>query len=314
MFFISFEVFQNRRVALASSLLYAFYAPSFIFTIRAWSEPAFTLILAGFTLMLLRALRQPSISRFALSGAILGLAVLARPVMQFYPLVVLLLIAWTLNWRWRQIFPHCAAFVVAFAIILLPWTIRNLHTFKTFVPVTSYKGIPFFQSHFALNEPDYLRYRPTTESHPALRKTLESRFGPAPESPDIPSYIKAKGLNEYELDRIAFQEALEMVRTYPDRYVAVSVVRFFRLWFGKQLVESWMGGRLSSVPMITLINGTLLALALASVVYRREDWMPAAAPLVILIAYNTAIYMATLGLPRFIVPIFPMSQCSPRRR
>ena len=104
-FFIALELFQDRRVAWVSSLFFALYGSGIIYTFRAYSEPLFTLILAGFTLSLLQALRQPQTWRFALCGALLGLCVMARPIMQFYPLFVLPLLYWRANLNWRQVSP-----------------------------------------------------------------------------------------------------------------------------------------------------------------------------------------------------------------
>ena len=88
LFFIAYEIFQDRRVAVIASLLFALYGSGLVYTFHAWSEPVFTLVLAGFTWSFLYALRQPSLWRFALCGGLLGLTVLARPFMQFYPLMI----------------------------------------------------------------------------------------------------------------------------------------------------------------------------------------------------------------------------------
>jgi len=114
LFFIAMEIFHDRRIAFVACLLFVFYEPGLIFTFRGWSEPMFTLMLAGFTLSLLRVLQRPSTGRYALCGFLLGLAVLARPVMEFYPLVVFPLLCWALKPLWRLFIPQFAVFSFAF--------------------------------------------------------------------------------------------------------------------------------------------------------------------------------------------------------
>ena len=180
LFFIALEIFQDRRVGLLAAFLFAFYGPGLVFTFSGWSEPVFTLVLAGFSLSLLRALRQPSLWRFAISGILLGLAVLARPILQFYPLMVLPLLWWTLGRSWRQVMPYFAVFCSVFAIVLLPWVIRNYLVFQAFIPGSSHSGDAFYQGNFALAQPDYVRYRSTEEAMLVFRQALEARFGPTP--------------------------------------------------------------------------------------------------------------------------------------
>ncbi|ETX00490.1 MAG: hypothetical protein ETSY1_11060 [Candidatus Entotheonella factor] len=305
-YFIALHIFKNQRVALASSLLFACYAPGYIFTIRAWSEPIFTFTLAAFTLSTLSALRSPAVWRFALCGACLGLAVLARPIMQYYPLAMLVVIAWGLKGNWRQIIPGFASFCLAFALVLSPWIIRNYQLWNAFVPGSTHSGIPFYQAQYALGEDDYLSYRTTHDWVPPLLQVLEARYGPAPGSSDIASFIKAKGLNEYEVDRLALSEGLKVVRESPGRYIESSIIRFVRFWLGKQFTESLInGGEISYGYIVMFFNGSALVLALVGCFYYRGDWLRLSVPLMVLVAYNMALYMATIALPRFSVPIMP---------
>ena len=305
LFFIAREIFQDRRVAVLAAFLFAFYGPGLAFTFSAWSEPVFTLVLAGFSLSLLRALRQPSLRRFAISGVLLGLAVLARPVMQFYPLMVLLLLGWTVGRPWRQVMPHFAVFCAVFAIVLLPWIVRNYLVFQAFIPGSSHSGDAFYQGNVALAQPDYLRYRSTGEAMIVLRQTLEARFGPVPADLTLRSYVKAKGVNEYQFDRIAFGEAMKLIRAFPDRYVLTSLVRLVRFWMGVRFLSLVQGKDSPWAYQVPVVNGVLLILAALAVACFRGAWLRSAVPLIVLVAYTTAVYTATLAIARFSVPIMP---------
>jgi len=306
LFFISMEIFQDRRVAFIACLLFAFYLPGLIFTFLGWSEPLFTLVLAGFTLSLLRALRQPSIWAYALSGALLGLAVLARPIMQFYPLVILPLLLWAMNRSRNRALSSFAVFFLAFAAVLSPWVIRNYFVFDAFIPGSVYSGRPLYEGNFILDRADYLRHRGSKEGSMALRKVLEARFGPAPNSPDLGSYTRAKGINDVVLNRIASEEVEKLVREHPGRYAVLSIVRLFRVWFHHRFVTFVvMGGKLPKAWMIAAANGVLLGLAAAAFVWFRGPWLRPAVFLIVLVAYSTAVYAATNAVGRYSVPMMP---------
>jgi 4-amino-4-deoxy-L-arabinose transferase-like glycosyltransferase len=304
-FFMALEIFQDRRVALLAAVLFAFYVPGFVFTFTAWSEPLFTLVLAGFSLSVLRALRQPSAGRFAISGILLGLAVLARPVMQFYPLAVLPLAWWAMGKSWSRAMPRFAVFCMGFAIVLLPWVARNYLVFHAFIAGSGHSGDSFYQGNAALPRQDYLRYRSTEEAMLILRQTLETRWGPAPKHLSAKGYARAKGMDEYEFDRLAFDETIKLIRAFPERYFVASLVRVIRFWFGVRFLNLFSGIRSPWAYQVPAVNGVLLILAIIAVVWFRGAWLRSAIPIFVLIAYTTAIYAATLAIARYSVPIIP---------
>jgi hypothetical protein len=317
------EIFHDRRIAFVACLLFVFYVPGLIFTFRGWSEPMFTLMLAGFTLSLLRVLQRPSTGRYALCGFLLGLAVLARPVMEFYPLVIFPLLCWALKPRWRLFIPKFAVFSLAFSAVLLPWVVRNYVVFNAFIPGSTHSGTPFYEGNFALAQPDYFRHRGSEEIVIPLWKSLEARFGPLPNILDTSNitvtkiknneidplaiYARAKGINEFQLDQFAFQEAMKVVRALPGRYVVVSILRFFRMWFHHRFVAYLVvGGSLPRAWLVATFNAALLGLAAAAFVWREQVRLrPAVVSLIVLVAYNTAVYAATNAVGRYSVPVIP---------
>ena len=162
-----------------------------------------------------------------------------------------------------------------------------------------------YQGNFTLDRPDFLRYRTVQYSGPALLQVLEARFGPAPERLDLRHYARIKGINEYEVDRIAFQEAIKFIHAFPGRYIVASLVRCMRFWLGSRFVGLFMGQRSPWGYMVAAANGALLGLAVVGVVCFRGAWLRSATPLIVLIVYTTAIYSLTLALARYSTPVMP---------
>jgi hypothetical protein len=184
---------------------------------------------------------------------------------------------------------------------------RNYLIFDAFIPASSYSGVPLYEANFALDQPDYLRQRSSAEGLVALRQVLETRFGPDPSTPDFGSYTKQKGINELEVNRIASEEVLKLVRDYPARYVLLSTVRLFRVWFHHRFVNFVIlgGGSLPKSWRVAAINGVLLGVAAASFVWFRGQWLRPASILVVLLVYSTALYAATNAVGRYSAPLIP---------
>jgi 4-amino-4-deoxy-L-arabinose transferase-like glycosyltransferase len=301
LYLLALELFNDRRVAFASSLLFAFYVPEMTFTLRAWSEPLFSLLLIAFTLSFLRTLRFPVARLFALTGVLLGLTILARPSMQFYPLVVFILTFWNLGKQWRVAVKGLGILSITLAIVLAPWIIRNYLVFGHFIPASTQGGYPLFESNHALGEPDFLRYRVHNESATVLIKTLEPRIGPTSDPSTIFLHAWMNGMSEYEVEQVAQQQAIQIILAHPDRYVILCLVRFIRLWFnlGYGTPSSWQS------YMAAVANAVLLMLALAAFLFHQGPWVKRAAPLVAVVAFNTAVYTATQALVRYSMPVMP---------
>jgi acetyltransferase-like isoleucine patch superfamily enzyme len=126
--------------ALLAAALTAVNPDLVVFTNILLTETVFVFLLCAAMLAWERAHEQPTVPRWALTGALLGLATLARPTAQL--LIVLVAV---LGWRSRSRRRHLAwlllVAVAAFALTLAPWTVRNYRTFHHFVPVATGAGI-----------------------------------------------------------------------------------------------------------------------------------------------------------------------------
>lgn len=118
----------NEKVGLLASCVTALYPPFLGFYLY-WggsgfllSENLFMFLLALFVLALLKR-------KFILSGVLLGLLALTRPVIGLFPLVLLFLYK-------KKAVPA----LIAFFLILSPWVVRNYLVFKTFIPFSTQGG------------------------------------------------------------------------------------------------------------------------------------------------------------------------------
>lgn len=120
------------RAAVAAAFLVAIYPMAFQYEELLYSEAiAAPLLLA---VLLLAWTRRPGARRAALTGAVLGLAMLTRPSLG--TLGAAIVVAWIAMAGWRRGIGLTIAAGLAAALVIAPWTIRNHHVDGGFVPIS----------------------------------------------------------------------------------------------------------------------------------------------------------------------------------
>jgi 4-amino-4-deoxy-L-arabinose transferase-like glycosyltransferase len=148
---VLFVYLIGRRLAgplagLVGGGLVAIYPVFLVNNARLMSEPPAIAALTGAVLAFLWAGDRRNAWAWALPGALLGLTAFARPEYLMIALLlgVLALIRTGRDRCWKSGFASAAAFITAFALMLAPWTIRNLIVEDRFIPVSTGGGKALF--------------------------------------------------------------------------------------------------------------------------------------------------------------------------
>lgn len=119
----------GQRVGLVAAAIAAAYPMLWSADVSLMSEPLYGLLLVAALLASLRIRDRPTAAHAALLGALVGLATLTRGE----ALLLLGLLVVPLGYRvastWRQRATLVAAALAACALVVAPWTARNLATF-----------------------------------------------------------------------------------------------------------------------------------------------------------------------------------------
>ena len=122
----------GRRTALAALALGAVYIPLILVGQSVMSEPLFVLCMLG---AVAAALKRGGYRWAVLAGVLAGLAVLGRA----NAVILLAPLAFAV-WKRPRGFGPPVALVVAAALTVVPWTVRNVVTLHAFVPVSTQLG------------------------------------------------------------------------------------------------------------------------------------------------------------------------------
>ena len=204
-------------VALLAALLAALNPALIYMSGLIMSENLYILAILGVLLLLVRDAREPrrpaSIGRYLLVGALSGAAYLVRPQMLFFAAFVGLAVLWTTSLVWRGRLARLAVMVVAAAVVVSPWIVRNYDRFDAFVPSTTHGGITFYESNNELI--------PTNPDFKGI-VVIPRRA--------VPDWDELKDLPEVEYNRRAFEKGIEFVTSNPALSLRMAWWKFLRFW------------------------------------------------------------------------------------
>jgi 4-amino-4-deoxy-L-arabinose transferase-like glycosyltransferase len=161
LFFISLQLFKNKKISFIASLLFATYFSNVYFIRAALTEvPAiFFMLLSIF--IFIKAIKKDKPLLYMLFSIIYAITIMFRPA-----LAPLLLIGFFIIWKkfgLKSGTKRLLYFGVGFVLIILPWIIRNYLLFNQLFIFSSHSGNPFLGGTY----PFYLE-----ECQPAIAQEL----------------------------------------------------------------------------------------------------------------------------------------------
>lgn len=267
--------FAGPAAALPAGL-FAALDPIFVFFHGlVLTEIVFTALLLAAGLALLRTLDTDRPRDAASAGLLLGLATLARS--SALPLVAV----------WGGLILLCAnkprrvaragLFAVAFALPLLPTTIRNYRLLGAWVPVRTGLGATLLDG---LGD--------WADGGTGMERIFYPEYPP--------------GATEYDRERANRAAALHWVRQNPARTARLAIAKLRRFWAVTLSAPGYQGNPWDIVCLLTVVPVYLLAAAGVWLARRRRT------PLLLLIAtmlYFTLLHALFIGSVRYRVPLLP---------
>jgi 4-amino-4-deoxy-L-arabinose transferase-like glycosyltransferase len=320
------------RVAGWAGTIAALYPTIVLFTLGLMSENLFMPLLLLSVWLAIRCARAPGIGK----AVALGLAMLAVVLIrsELTPLMLLLLgwIVWMAPSR-QLALRHAAIAVVIVAIPVAGWSYRNYQVAGQFIFLDSRAGLNLY---IAFNEnatgrhhaPSYLEMRRAyfrenwQRAAPGLsREEMGDRYDeqwyayrerriPEPEGVDADALVGEYWLHDYAMER-----AIEEIREHPLHVLGLIPAKFRYFWNleHRLLVFAYSNNVIGPLPnwalagVLVLLLTPFALLTLGSILYlslaRCSWWL---APLLLPIAYLTALHTAIFADARYHYPIVPI--------
>ncbi len=277
-------IFEGKSAFLAL-LLIGLWPPLIVFSTRIMAEVLNTFLLSLSILCLVMLVRRRSIALAFISGLLIGIATLCKPTTALFPILgfIFLIMAYRSK---REALCHGVVLILAAAIAISPWTIRNYREFKSFIPLQL--GVsPGFWVGTDISEGG--RWQ-------GEDKMLHHKFS------------KALRDNHLYVEKFYFKEAMDNIKENPADYLILLVKKAGGFWrrpsvggverFGlKKILIRGSNYLLHYLIIVFGIIGSIL-------VVKRKILL--AYPLVLILFYYTLMYAFLFAEPRYHIPVLPI--------
>jgi 4-amino-4-deoxy-L-arabinose transferase-like glycosyltransferase len=291
----------GRIAGLVAAAIVAFYAPQIALAGTLLSEGLGTLLIVAAVLATVWAYQQAMWWRFALAGAVFGLAILTRADMALAPLLIALVLALA---RRRA---GAAILVAATALVLAPWVINASSRADGFVLVTQGDAATLFIGTYLPGDG---------------RTGMKDVLGPAIQA-DMPQYrdrwvrlipasvvLDRVAQRHPELEREAAlrAEARRNIRRYalgdPLPFAGMMVEKVARMWF----ISSRVGSPTAAFTTRAwhgILVGAAILLSIAALIWTRGRRLELLLVLSLPV-YSSLLHSLVVSKPRYNLPLIPL--------
>ncbi len=273
------------ELAFLSFLLIGLWPPLIVFSTRIMSEVLNTFLLSLSILCLVMLVRRRSITLAFISGLLIGIATLCKATTALFPILGFIFLILAYHSKKEGLY-HGVVLILAVAIAISPWTIRNYVQFKTFIPLQL--GVS-----------------------PALWVGTDiSEGGRWQGEEGMPHQKFSEALREDHLfaEKFYFKEAIENIKENPGGYLILLVRKVGGFWrrpsvggvekFG--LKKILIRGSNYLVHYLVIVFGIIGSIL---VVKRR---ILLAYLLILIVFYYTLMYAFLFAEPRYHIPVLPI--------
>jgi 4-amino-4-deoxy-L-arabinose transferase-like glycosyltransferase len=285
-YFISNNIL-NERISAVSSVLLSTYFPLAYYTSGILTEIFVTFILVISIFLLVQYRKNFKNSALFMCSIFLGIAILCKPILIFFPLVIIgYMVIQKIGYR--RILVSSAVLFLSTGSVLSFWTLRNYIVFGDFILLSrDNMGDVVLRSvldqdykHFLWNDVHHWRQDHSSDPRKELLNEIEGRID-----------------KEFQLDptkskdRLYLRETIRLIYQEPVQYVTGCLVRILRLWVSYPT----RSGFLFKV-FVTGYDLLLLLLGVIGFIFSRRQWRDLS------IFWLPIVYISVMHLPMHVEP------------
>jgi len=282
----------NRLVGITAAIIWTFYLPLVRVEIHVNGDLLAGVFITFGLFLFLKCLKYGHFKDWAGFGLVFGLAVLSRSA----SLIIFLFLIGGCGILWliknKQVTVRFKDLIIAVFLLSLtvsPWVIRNMVVFGDPIIGTTLIGYNLFRHNAIVvgeNPPHYVGPEEATRE---LRLLVDRH-------PELNTPI-----NEAQIDRIYRQEAIKMIKAYPNEYIELVIYRFIPLWFNIGVLEQY-NESMTLLDYLIVVQQAVILVAFLFSLFKGGSWLR-------YIAFGFGFfifsYMLIDGQLRYLIPIMP---------
>jgi len=265
----------SQILSLTVSALFLMYLPFIRSAGLLLTESVFTFILLLIIFYILRTQERDSVGDYIILGLLLGVGMLTRSVMLFFPIFLAPLFLWSLKKWGKKAILNYVVMSLVFLTVVLPWTFRNYSVYRRLVPISTASGLGFYSS-----------YCPKGGVFGLLA------------DPNDPIMVEANKIEDAaSKSSFLFKKTLRFIADNPKKVLLLEAKKAVYFWapFDWEIV----GGKWFNFIYVVIVPFFLVGLYLSFKAIKRSY------PILLPIIYFQIMTLIFYGSPRFRLPIEP---------
>src|SRR5262245_4884246 len=291
----------DRTTGYYAAALFWLYPSLIFFNFLLLTETLFTFLFVAFILTSVMVIQRPGWLIAAACGLSLGLAALTRSILWPVPLVLCPMFLFLIRAPWRQRLISAGCVLLAYAVVITPWAIRNTRLQEVVTIVDTMGGINLRMGNY--------EYTPDDRMWDAVSLTGSKSW--------VRGFTVEPGQNPTEgrKDKWAQRKAIEYMTANPGTTVRRSFIKFADFWgLEREFVAGVQEGLFRPPTWFQIVASLLISGAYIFVVVAGaigmwltppEDWRTQILllfPVVLFVAAHSIIF----GHSRYHLPLIPV--------
>lgn len=159
LYYLTLKMFQERKLAILSSLIWALYPLPMLQTMGPHTEAIYEVFLISFVYFLYQFYMLENGKYLIYSSILMVIVTLTRPISILYPAYFMIVTVFCGRGAFPKRLTHFAVMSLIFAIGIAPWMLRGYKITGDIIPLVSYKSITYYQDKADKNTSDQTNKR-----------------------------------------------------------------------------------------------------------------------------------------------------------
>jgi len=210
------SIFFDRQMAVLTTFIYAIDPHSIIHSQTLMADTFFVVIFLFSVYLFIVSVKKNKIYLLLLCGFLLGIATLTKPVLQFFPFLVLPVVTAVINFGWKKNLKQVLFYLIGFILTISPWIYRNYHLYgKVGLSTVTGYNLLFFNIAKLQEEVNNISF---TEAQKKLKEVAELRGS-------------GQLTNPFEKETLYKEIAVEYIKKNIFTYISVHIKGFVYMYF-----------------------------------------------------------------------------------
>lgn len=296
---LTWRLSAHKAAATLASFLFLIHPAILFAQSRSGPESLFTLLTTGFVLALCQAFDRKKMLDFAIAGILLGVATMVKSTPILFPAFLFGCVLLTRNWHsaFKIWMPRLALMVLAMAVVLSPWIVRNYLLGHQFIPTMTVAGTSathglYVCKNFSFKGNMGEQYTQASKQLNAVAAQLQ-----LPHREMFFQYFY-HAEDEVRFNQYLLRTVYDEYRKSPALLARCSLQNGFNFWFAGR---TWK----STILNIFVQTPYLILAALGVYFCIRHGYLKHMVPILSFAVYFYIIHLPIIALARYSVPLIP---------